>query len=63
MRSDKEKIEEIKRMISENQDMKFTTSVLALNCIDVKDENEVRDLVEKSDLLFRDGDVIKLKNN
>lgn len=62
MKDDKTKIERIKEMVKNNQERKVTTSMIAINCSGIVDENEVRDLVEKSDSLVKDSDIIKVED-
>lgn len=58
-----EKIEKIKELVKENPDTKITTSGLRVNFGEFKHEDEVRELVEESEDLFNDEDVIKLNSN
>jgi predicted metal-dependent hydrolase len=61
--NEKEKIERIKELVEKNPDTKITTSGLRVNIPDIKNENEVRELVEKSEELVREKDSIKLAEN
>lgn len=63
MLSDNERIEQIKKFIRENPDTKITTSGLVVNMSGVKDEDEVRNLVEESDELYLERDILKIKES